>query len=149
MATSKLHAEWLSLIEISGPFLTLPVLTRAFPAGLEPTDRELVEELRVAYAEVTDDPALSGRWTAWVLERLLGLPEEVIRHGSAVPGRLTHRVSEYGVELRPSYAVVGPDGETDDPTARLMVMDWPWGTRLDQRPEGSSWAATPIDRMEE
>jgi hypothetical protein len=149
MATSKLHAEWLSLIEVSGPFLTLPVLTRAFPAGLEPTDRELVEELRVAYAEVTDDPALSGRWTAWVLERLLCLPEEVLRHGSAVPGRLTHRVSEYGVELRPSYAVVGPDGEKDDPTAKLMVMDWPWGTRLDQRPQGSSWAATPIDRMEE
>jgi hypothetical protein len=90
MATSKLHADWLSLIEISGPFLTLPVLTRTFPAGLEPTDRELVEELRVAYAEVTDDPALSGRWTAWVLERLLGFPEEVIRHGSAVPGRLSH-----------------------------------------------------------
>jgi hypothetical protein len=149
MATSKLHAEWLSLIEISGPFLTLPVLTRAFPAGLEPTDRELVEELRVAYAEVTDDPALSGRWTAWVLEQLLGLPAEVLRHGSAVPGRLTHRLSEYGVELRPSYAVVGPDGEKDDSTARLMVMEWPWGTRLDQRPEGSSWAATPIDRMEE
>jgi hypothetical protein len=149
MATSKLHADWLSLIEISGPFLTLPVLTRTFPAGLEPTDRELVEELRVAYAEVTDDPALSGRWTAWVLERLLGFPEEVIRHGSAVPGRLSHRVSEYGVELLPSYAVVGPDGEKDDLAARLMVMDWPWGTRLDQRPEGSSWAATPIDRMEE
>ena len=149
MATSKLHAEWLSLIEISGPFLTLPVLTRAFPAGLEPTDRELVEELRIAYAEVTDDPALSDRWTAWVLERLLGLPEEVLRHGSAVPGRLAHRVSEYGVELRPTYAVLGPDSEKDDPAARLMVMDWPWGTQLDQRPEGSSWAATPIDRMEE
>ena len=149
MATSKLHAEWLSLIEISGPFLTLPVLTRAFPAGLEPTDRELVEELRIAYAEVTNDSALCGRWTAWVLERLLGLSEEVLRHGSAVPGRLAHRVNEYGVELRPTYAVLGLDSEKDDPAARLMVMDWPWGTRLDQRPEGSNWAATPIDRMEE
>ena len=29
MSIAKHHAEWLSLIEVSGPFLSLPVLTRA------------------------------------------------------------------------------------------------------------------------
>jgi hypothetical protein len=29
------HREWLNLIEIEGPFLSLPVLKKAFPDGLE------------------------------------------------------------------------------------------------------------------
>lgn len=149
MAPSKTQTEWLSLVEVSGPFLTLPVLTRAFPAGLEPTDRELVEELRVAYAEVTDDPTLSPRFVRWVLERLLDLPDAVLRHGTAVPGRLTHRVSEHRIELRPDYAVIDRDGETAEPMARLLVTEWPWASSLDERPPGSPWAASPIDRMEE
>ena len=32
------HAEWLSLIEVSGPFLAEPVLKDAFPQGLEGLD---------------------------------------------------------------------------------------------------------------
>ena len=32
------HNEWLSLLEISGPFLSLPVLLRVFPQGLEALD---------------------------------------------------------------------------------------------------------------
>jgi hypothetical protein len=35
------HAEWLSLLEISGPFLSMPVLLRAFPQGLEADDLDL------------------------------------------------------------------------------------------------------------
>ena len=33
MTIAKHHAEWLSLIEVSGPFLSLPVLVQRFPAG--------------------------------------------------------------------------------------------------------------------
>ena len=31
------HADWLQLVDVSGPFLTLPVLKRALPQGLNPT----------------------------------------------------------------------------------------------------------------
>lgn len=31
MSIARHHAEWLSLIEVSGPFLSLPVLLRVFP----------------------------------------------------------------------------------------------------------------------
>ena len=34
----SMHHEWLSLIEISGPFLAIPVLKEAFPQGLEELD---------------------------------------------------------------------------------------------------------------
>jgi hypothetical protein len=128
VTTRSFHADWLSLIEVSGPFLTLPVLTRAFPAGLEPTDLELVEQLRVAYAEVSDDPTLAPLWVRWVLQRLLGHTEEVLRHGTAIGARLTHRVAEYSVELRPDYAVVDPERNEEAVRTRLLVVQCPWGT---------------------
>ena len=38
MSIARHHAEWLSLLEISGPFLSMPVLMRVFPQGLEEDD---------------------------------------------------------------------------------------------------------------
>jgi hypothetical protein len=38
MSVSRHHADWLSLVEVSGPFVSLPVLMQVFPQGLEPRD---------------------------------------------------------------------------------------------------------------
>lgn len=38
MSITRNHAERLSLIEISGPFLSLPVLSEVFPQGLHAHD---------------------------------------------------------------------------------------------------------------
>ena len=35
MSITRDHNEWLSLVPISGPFLSLPVLAQAFPQGLD------------------------------------------------------------------------------------------------------------------
>jgi four helix bundle protein len=35
MPASRHHNEWLSLIEVSGPFLSVPVLEEVFPQGLD------------------------------------------------------------------------------------------------------------------
>ena len=43
------HHEWLSLIEISGPFLAVPVLNEAFPQGLEVLDGIKKKRIRQAY----------------------------------------------------------------------------------------------------
>ena len=32
ISTSRHHADWLSLVEVSGPFVSLPVLLEGFPA---------------------------------------------------------------------------------------------------------------------
>jgi len=68
------HNEWLSLIEISGPFLSLPVLMRTFPQGLDALDRDGLAELRLAYEEWLDDqnslrpsPAIHSVWVRYVL----------------------------------------------------------------------------------
>ena len=55
MSIARDHNEWLSLIEVSGPFLSMPVLLRVFPQGLNAPDRELISELRLAYDEWLDD----------------------------------------------------------------------------------------------
>ena len=49
MSTPGVHDDWLSLIEISGPFLAVPVLKEAFPQGLEELDGIKRKRLRHAY----------------------------------------------------------------------------------------------------
>lgn len=57
----SMHHDWLSLIEVSGPFLAVPVLREAFPQGLEALDVAKRQRLRQAYdewleAQETGDP---------------------------------------------------------------------------------------------
>lgn len=48
MSFIESHTEWLSLIEISGPFLAVPVLKEVFPQGLEQLDANKRKRLRQA-----------------------------------------------------------------------------------------------------
>src|SRR5690349_11324513 len=41
------HAEWLSLVETSGPFLTVPTLRRVLPDGLDSAPEALSNEIEV------------------------------------------------------------------------------------------------------
>lgn len=143
------HSEWLSLVEISGPFLTLPVLKRALPLGLDPTPLPLVDDLRVAWSEVSDDDSLVPRWIRWVLHDLLELPREVVKEGTEIGPALTCTVPEHNVRLRPDFAIVDPDAAGGDPPARMLVATLPAGTKLDERLLESNWSADAVDRMAE
>ena len=136
------HAEWLSLVETSGPFLTVPALKRALPDGLEATT--IMPDLRVAYAEWQSDPGLQRRWVRWVLDELLGLRDAVAEATDADP---SHRVAEQAVTLGPSY-VVRDRGQDGDPVV-LLVHRYEQGTALSRPLPGETWAATPLDRAAE
>ena len=87
MSVARHHAEWLSLIEVSGPFLSMPVLMRIFPQELDPRDAEKAKELRLAYEELMDKPNAPGRHRAWiefVLNRLLEFPKDLIAEGQSL-----------------------------------------------------------------
>ena len=65
MSIARHHAEWLSLLEISGPFLSLETLVAVFPQGIEHDNADVRRHLRQAYEEWLDnqgglqaDPAL-------------------------------------------------------------------------------------------
>ena len=71
------HRGWLGLVEISGPFLSLPVLRQAWPT-LDALERPTREALRREHAIWRDAPeAGQAAWVRWVLAGLLGWGNEL------------------------------------------------------------------------
>ncbi len=142
-STEHHHAEWLSLVETTGPFLTVPTLKRALPDGLD-AKPDAAGDLRLAYAEWRAEPSLQARWVRWVLDDLLALRGATAEATEADPA---HRVAEHGVTLRPDL-VVRDHGRDGSPPV-LLVHVLPADTALDRPPPGEDWAASPIDRAAE
>jgi hypothetical protein len=137
------HAEWLSLVETSGPFLTIPTLKRTLPDGLDAAPAAL-GDLRIAYAEWQENQDLQARWVKWVLEELLELGDAATEATEADP---SHRVAEHNVKLRPTFVV--RDGSREQSPALLLVHALPSGTSLTRPTGGDAWSASPIDRAVE
>lgn len=143
-AIDQHHAEWLSLVETSGPFLSVPALKRALPDGLDPLP-DAMADLRLAHAEWRDDPDLQQRWVRFVLDAVLGLADATTEATADTDPR--HRIAEHNVTLRPTYVV--RDRSRDGDPAVLLVHLHPQGTALDRPLSGDGWSATPIDRAAE
>ncbi len=137
------HAEWLSLVETSGPFLTIPTLKRTLPDGLDAAPAALAD-LRIAHAEWQETPDFQARWVKWVLEELLELHDAVTEATEADP---SHRVTEHNVTLRPTFVV--RDRSRDSSPAVLLVHAVPSGTPVMRPASGDVWSASPIDRAVE
>jgi hypothetical protein len=137
------HAEWLSLVQTTGPFLTVPTLKQALPDGLDAPPANATE-LRLAYAEWQANPELEQRWVRWVVDQLLDLEHATTEATDADP---SHYVSEHGVTLRPSY-VVRDHSQAGDPPV-LLVHRIKQGQSLDRSASEDRWAATPLDRAAE
>jgi hypothetical protein len=136
------HADWLRLVEPSGPFLTLPVLRRVWPNGLDHLDTDARADVRRRVVDLDpDDPASVTAWIEWVLADLLSYGRR-LKSGPEVPATLVHVVAEHGAVLRPDHALVDGAGG-----ARLLVTVHPPATRLDVRPAGDRWSASPVERL--
>ena len=139
------HVEWLSLVETTGVFLTVPVVRRVFPDGIGAAADELRSEVRLRLQSGSPTQAWATTWTRWVLRDLLGLKPALLE-SQAVPERATHLVPEHGVMLRPEYVVTDVDGDPASRALRMLVLSFPLGTARDRPVPGDRWAATPIDR---
>ena len=149
MSTARHHAEWLSLVEASGPFLSLPVLLKVFSAGLDAHDPEHLKLLRSAYEEWQDsqfglkpEPAIHRAWVEFVLKQTLELPEDVLRSGQQIPSGLSVAVAEQNETLRPDWVVVNPAGTAEAGKPRMLVQLVPSGQALEKPLKGSRWAAS-------
>lgn len=152
MSTTRHHADWLSLVEVSGPFVSLPVLMRAFPQGLEARDPVQAKLLRSAYEEWQDNPSAPGKQRAWVmhvLTSLLGYPDNLIVEGQSLPVGLEANIPEQGETLRPDFALVGPAGSSKAGQAQLLIASYPAEQGLEKPTIGKHWKATPATRMME
>lgn len=150
----SMHHEWLSLVEISGPFLAVPVLKETFPQGLEELDAAKRKRLRQAYDEwrealETDDPGFADLHAAWiddVLSRGLELDEDgrgdVLKRKDWCESHLNVVLPEHGASLSPDFAVVG-NGDT----ALMLVHAYGPDVDLDATQKLDGWASTPAERM--
>ena len=143
------HNEWLSLVPNSGPFLSLPVLTSAFPQGLDAHDPDHARRLRMAFNEWDEnqlgqrpDPAIHRAWTKFVLAETLSY-RELLAEGQSIPQTLKSEVSEYGETLRPDWIVNDPSGKK----ARLLVQVYPRAQSLTKPVQSSHWKTSPDTRM--
>ncbi|MFF3444124.1 Eco57I restriction-modification methylase domain-containing protein [Streptosporangium sp. NPDC002721] len=159
--SGRRHQDWLSLVEVSGPFLSLPVLRSAWPA-LDPLDKRERERLRVEHATWQADKRRRP-WIAYVLRELLGWGDAVEIGGL---DRLTVQVPEHDTSLTPIFALSVPGGEpaaargepapdsdaagiapgpgtTEDIRLLGMITSGHPAARM----KSSTWAATPVDRM--
>jgi hypothetical protein len=151
MSIARHHAEWLSLVEVSGPFLSLPVLLRAFPQGLPARDPELSKETKLMFADWLDgqkDRAIHIGWCNFVLRSVLRFPPEVVAEGQTVPPGMEAHMSEFGEVLRPSLAILSPKGAAS-PKPRLLVQIVASGQDLEKPLKEKHWKASPATRMTE
>jgi hypothetical protein len=156
MSVNTLHHDWLALIEISGPFLAVPVLTEAFPQGLEELDGIKRKRLRQAYeewreAQETDDPQFAELHAAWideVLSRGLELDKDgkgdVLRRADWCAANLSVSLPEHGVTLAPDLAVID-EQRADKPL--MLIHTHGQDVDLDATLKLDGWAATPAERM--
>jgi hypothetical protein len=133
--SAKHHNEWLSLLEISGPFLSIPVLLRVFPNGLDTVDADLRHLLREAYEEWADNQrglqpevSIHTAWLRFVMQHVLGMQVITDRTGpglvtgSALPPSVRRENGAYGQQILSVYALVSPDEERP----RLLIQHYPF-----------------------
>ena len=75
---ADLHRAWLELVDTDGPFLSVPVLKRAWPTGMPPPGSGELDALRDA------KPAFEKAWDQWDTDR-----DDVGRPGAATARRGT------------------------------------------------------------
>lgn len=152
MSVSRHHADWLNLVEHSGPFFSLPVLCQVFSSGLDQRDAAQAKRLREAYEVWQDNPTAPGQQHAWVmhvLRDLLGYPEKLIAEGQSIPPGLDARMAEMGETLRPELVLLIPQGREGAGQAQMLISIYPPEQKLDKPVTGKHWKATPATRMME
>jgi hypothetical protein len=152
------HAEWLSLIDVSGPFLAETVLNDAFPQGLEGLDAEKKRFVRQAYDEWrealdlndSEFPKIHRAWIEHVLKRALELDEndngDILKSGAKLPEILRCDIPERGVSLLPDYAVIE---NRENGRALLLIVSYGEETNLMEPLGDDGYVTSPAERMVE
>lgn len=140
------HVEWLRLVEVSGPFLSVKVLGEAFPQGLDAADPAIVADLAAALSEWDaagrDDPAVHRAFIAFLLRRVLVYADADLRDEPGRIAQATAALPEHGVVLAPDYVIQRPDGAT-----ALLVVVAPAGAPLEKPFPDRRLTASHAERM--
>lgn len=154
MKSGKLsqHTEWLSLIEVSGPFLALSTLDKAFPQGLETVETPRRQKIRAAYEEWRDAvdqednllPELHREWIRLVLAEMLEYDQESLVHIGDWSDELPSVSSqEHTGTFKPDWIVRSPTNGKP----RLYIAVLPPNTDLESVQQGDGWPVSLQERM--
>ncbi len=107
--------EWLNLLDVSGPFLAVPLLREVFPQGIEELDTSRAKRLRSAYEEWrdavdADDADLAQLHAAWideVLRTALEADDQLLRAGRDVTASVVE-LPEHDTTITPEFVFIDP-----------------------------------------
>ena len=110
------HLDWLKLVEVAGPFLSIDALVTVLPQGLDADDASLAALLRDAYAEWREaattsrpDLAIHRAFVDLVVSDALGYaPENVLRDAAIADLAVDGPVEPSGGDPRHCSASVKP-----------------------------------------
>lgn len=129
---------WLELLQVSGPFVSLPVVDRVFPNGMPAVDTDTRAATRSTIAGLLDDHGASqARVVEWVTRDLLGWGDLVL-HGPDVPRTLAETVFEHGVTLQPYFVLMAPANEDAADLASAAAADADGADGDDEGDEGDA-----------
>ncbi len=153
------HIEWLSLIEVSGPFLTLSMLDEVFPQGLDKVETKHRRRLRDAYDEWCEavdqaDPQLKEiheAWVRYVLQDFLGYDDLVLILNAGQKPLFEGRPANGGGRYSPRWFVEDQadsvKNQKQKPTVKMFVDVLPPKTNLHEAKKGDFWPVSPVEKM--
>jgi len=145
------HTEWLSLVEVSGPFLAISVLEEAFPQGLDVVETPKRQRLRAAYEEwrdavEEDDPLLPDlhrEWIRLVFSEILEYDGSTLKTEAAKAAEHIVSSPERTESFEADWLIVSPS----DGKPRLFVSIQPPDTDFEKVRKDASWPASLLERM--
>ena len=150
MSIARDHAEWLSLLEISGPFLINACPNAGIPLLISVTQPK---------QKSCDSPTRNGSTSpmhrvatrhGWILLLPVSWSSPLlILEGQNIFSGLEAPMSEYGETVRADIAVVAPTGQSVAGAPQLLIQIYPPGQKLDSPVAGKHWKASPATRMTE
>jgi len=143
------HVEWLQLVDVSGPFLSLGVLAEVFPQGLDAVEPEFAERFKQAHVEWQanreqrrPDAAIDTAFVDFVFREVLEYPDELTATGTEIGDAYVATLPEHRVTLRPDHAIRRP-GQPPKLLVATYAPDVELGKPLDER----GLHASPAERM--